>query len=249
MIRTEVLAMDGVSFAAERKGVLEQSDKDLSAPVRNALTRLGLPRWEEAITEAALKVFDQTLSAETDQKSQVIDDLRAEFARELGEALSKTKGAEDRNRQQETITRWVSTMAVNAATEAATTADPEALGLEWVTMSDSDVREIHRDAAGQIVPAGQPFSVGGEDLQYPGQPVGDPSRWINCRCVVRPTSLSESAGGTDEFANASDPSEQDDQPSAAVVVLLPREGDPVTEVSSGDETHLTLLYKSEAKRS
>jgi 2'-5' RNA ligase len=190
MIRTATLALSTETFAAERKQYLGRSDEQLLPHIKDALARYGLPGWEGQIVDAALDVFDTTARSEVDEWNQVLDDMRAAFAHELGETLKKTTAAVNKDAQIETITRWVSTMAVNAATEAATTSDTEnEVGLEWVTMHDGDVRSAHKDAEGQTVPSGQEFTVGGEKMFYPGQPVGNPSNWINCRCVARPTML------------------------------------------------------------
>jgi hypothetical protein len=200
--------------------------------------------------DAALDLFDVTARAEVDEWGPVLDDMRDAFAKELGEALAKTKSAANKDHQLETITGWVAQMAHNAGIEAATTADPNgSVGLEWVTMGDSSVRHPHEEANGQTVPTGHEFDVGGEKLLYPGQPVGDPGNWINCRCLARPTMLTEAstvsretlvASGT---GNASDPGlEEGEDPKAAVVVLRPRPEDPVVSIASGVHPHCTLLY-------
>lgn len=241
MIRTESFAASTESFAAARKKVLSDADTDLTPHIAEALGRIGLPSWELQIVDAALGVFDSTARAEVDTWSQVIDDMRALFAKELGDALKLTKSAANRPAQTETITRWVSAMAVNAATEAATTSDTDSnVGLEWVTMSDSSVREPHKEANGQTVPTGQEFEVGGEKMLYPGQPVGDPSNWINCRCVARPVMLDGKMSGRTLTASAG-PS------TSAVIVALPAETDPVSAISSeADGAHVTLLFLGDA---
>ena len=63
---------------------------------------------------------------------------------------------------------------------------------EWVAVEDERTREDHRQADGKQVPIGQPFSVGGELLMYPGDPSGSAGNVINCRCV-RITTLPEAA--------------------------------------------------------
>jgi hypothetical protein len=190
VIRKESFALSPESFAAERKKILADADARLRPHVAEALGRVGLPSWELQIVDAALDVFDETARAEVDAWNQVLDDMRDMFAKELGDSLAKTTRAQNRDAQADTITRWVSTMAHNAAMEAATTSDTNAnVGLEWVTMGDSEVRSPHKEANGQTVPTGQEFEVGGEKMLYPGQPVGDPSNWINCRCVARPSML------------------------------------------------------------
>lgn len=239
-------------FAATRRKVISDIEASLRGDVAEALSRIGLPSWQRQIVAAALDIFDVTARAEVDSWNQVIDDLREAFELELETTLKATKEvpAESREKQIEAITRWVSQMSHNAAMEAATTSDTSAeVGLEWVCMEDSDVRAPHREAHGQIVPTGEMFSVGGVEMMYPGQPVGDPANWMNCRCVARPTMLAGFTGKTITAAaaakqgNASDPGlGSGETPSAAVVVLLPRVEDPVTAMASGTHPHCTLLY-------
>jgi hypothetical protein len=45
-------------------------------------------------------------------------------------------------------------------------------------------RQAHRDAHNQKVPLDAKFEVGGELLEYPGDPSGSASNTISCRCVV-----------------------------------------------------------------
>ena len=247
MIRAESFAATTEDFAAARKKVLADADAALRPAVKEALGRIGLPSWEYQIVNAAVELFTAMATAEVDAWSQVLDDLRDAFVHELGEALKATKTAPNREAQLNTVTGWVAQMAHNAAMEAAATSDTnETVGLEWVTMADADVRSAHADAAGQTVPSGQEFEVGGEKLLYPGQPVGDPSNWINCRCVARPTMLGDFTAQTLTAAgegNASDPGlAEGEEPKAAVVVLRPRVEDPVTSIASGVHPHCTLLY-------
>jgi hypothetical protein len=202
MIRADRFALDVDTFAAERRRILERSDARFLDAVRASLTRLGLPGWDDNIVEMALDIFDETAREEIDEWNPIIDDMRDEFQRELRETLAKTKAvdADKFDAQVERMVRWLSTYSVNAGTEAATTSDPDgAVGLEWVTMGDSEVRALHVETNGEIVPSGLPFTVGEYELLYPGQPVGPPEVWINCRCVARPYLIEEFKVKTTEF--------------------------------------------------
>ena len=55
----------------------------------------------------------------------------------------------------------------------------------WRTRRDERTRETHRAAHGQTVPVGDPFIVGGERLQFPGDPMGSAAEVINCRCHLQ----------------------------------------------------------------
>ncbi len=204
MIRIDRFTLDADTFAAERRKILERSDARFMDAVRASLTRLGLPRWEDNIVAMALDIFEETARSEVDQWNPILDDMRDEFERELRATLAKTKpvGADQFDSQVERMTRWLSTYSVNAGTEGATTSDTDTqVGLEWVTMGDNDVRHTHVEANGETVPSGLPFEVGGFELLYPGQPVGPPEIWINCRCVARPTMLEGFKVKTQEFTS------------------------------------------------
>ena len=53
----------------------------------------------------------------------------------------------------------------------------------WLT-SGSRARQSHKDANNQSVAIAQPFTVGREKLDYPGDPRGSAKNVINCRCVI-----------------------------------------------------------------
>ncbi|QWY81314.1 capsid maturation protease [Arthrobacter phage Rizwana] len=184
-------AASAESFAAERKPVLAEAFDSLRPTVKEAMGRIGIPQWQRIIVSAALDLFDLTARSQVDAWSQNLDDLRDLFEHELNEALARTTAAapDQREAQADTLARWVSSYTVNAATEAATSTDTDGVGLEWVCMEDSKVRSAHREAHGQRVSTGSMFEVAGVEMSYPGQPVGDPSNWINCRCLAMPTML------------------------------------------------------------
>ncbi len=55
---------------------------------------------------------------------------------------------------------------------------------QWLTAEDDRVRDTHAEADGQTVPIDQPFDVGSEALDYPGDPSGSDEEVCNCRCTV-----------------------------------------------------------------
>ena len=80
----------------------------------------------------------------------------------------------------------------------------------WLAILDDRTRPEHAAANGQVVPVDHAFSVGGEDLEYPGDPAGSDAMCANCRCtLVYQDSLTASGGGsimaqmvTDDFDRA-----------------------------------------------
>ncbi len=51
---------------------------------------------------------------------------------------------------------------------------------QWLTAEDDRVRDTHAEADGQTVPIDQPFDVGSEALDYPGDPGGSDEEVCNC---------------------------------------------------------------------
>lgn len=75
------------------------------------------------------------------------------------------------------------------ASNAGTTEQMKVWGVkqhEWLATKDDRTRDDHAAADGQVVDVGEPFDVGGESLEYPGDPAGSPENTINCRCTTIP---------------------------------------------------------------
>jgi len=182
-----IFVADREQFAAQRRAVLTRGDDDLVPVVQAALAHWGEGDWFADIITAAGELFDTTAEAEGIRDDARVAGAREEFLASLAERLADTtEPGVDRSTQTTRLAGWVSTSSVNAATMAAAGADDDEVTLEWVTMHDQFVRGTHDDVDGQTVPAGSVFTVAGYELHYPGEPVGPPEVWINCRCVVRP---------------------------------------------------------------
>jgi uncharacterized protein with gpF-like domain len=61
---------------------------------------------------------------------------------------------------------------------------------EWVSAQDERTRTSppdefdHIEADGQVVDMNEAFTVGGEQMMFPGDPGGSAGNIINCRCAV-----------------------------------------------------------------
>ena len=79
--------------------------------------------------------------------------------------------------------------AVNGAAEAAAasshTPDEDDVVRMWVTQGDDRVRPAHRAVHGKTLPVGEPFTVGGFAMRYPGDPLAPEDLTVNCRCRLR----------------------------------------------------------------
>lgn len=91
-----------------------------------------------------------------------------------------------------TFTRWMAErIARTESTAAANKAATVASGITnfvtekvWLSGLDGRVRAEHSDANGQTVLEGEKFIVGGEEMEYPGDPSASAWNVINCRCTV-----------------------------------------------------------------
>ncbi len=90
--------------------------------------------------------------------------------------------------QAERIVRTESALASNYATQqsALQIFPGSQMSKEWIAGSDARVRPDHARADGQIVKFDEMFLVGGEKLEYPGDPRGSAGNVINCRCSTAP---------------------------------------------------------------
>jgi hypothetical protein len=175
--------MDYEEFAASRNTRLEAADKEMRPIVAKALANFG-GDWAGDIVELAsvlwLEIFQQ------ESPDAFPDNGLRDFAKMLTSSLEKTSTPDTppSDGQIDRITMWLGTVTVNDATVSAHRAN-SVPNKRWVTMRDGDVRDTHVMAARQTVRIGAKFKVGGYELDYPGQPIGPPEIWINCRCVVQ----------------------------------------------------------------
>lgn len=178
-----ILSEDRETFAAQRGRALEEAFDALAPAVEESLRAFGFSDWYLPILSAATRVWNSTQEAEGSDVA-----LTEAFRKSLRESLDLTSEPSEPpdEAQVRRIANWVAVYAVNASTLASVQSDGGDVALEWVTMRDEDVRDLHRPLQGERVAAGDTFQVGQWELQYPGQPVGDPEAWINCRCVIRP---------------------------------------------------------------
>jgi len=104
---------------------------------------------------------------------------------EMERILSEEVFPEMRGYEAERAAR---TSATGAAARGAVSGirDAGAPGKKWLAEDDRRTRAAHDDADGQVVPVGAKFTVGGEQLWWPGDPRGSLSNIINCRCGVAP---------------------------------------------------------------
>ena len=114
-------------------------------------------------------VFAEGFYVAGESPLEVAKTLRGEFdflARDRSELVARTEGLVITSQGQQTLYK--------------------ASGVEfkrWLTTLDGLERLTHFEAHGQIVPIDQPFLVGDEEMQHPGDPSADIKEVANCRCA------------------------------------------------------------------
>lgn len=177
--------MDTLAFAAARREIMDRSDDELTELVIEALDNYAQGRhdWFDDLVMAATVLFSEIFESETGRDPDPNDIAAYESA--AVEALEKTTPPTDppSDAQIERVTRWLTVFTVNNAMLGAFGTEGQ-VELQWVTMHDGAVRDIHVAADGQRRIAGAPFDIDGQPLHFPGEPVGPPHGWINCRCIL-----------------------------------------------------------------
>lgn len=157
----------------------------------NAQWGMSFDLLNEGAPDKILARANQLAGQVTDTTYSAIQDTLAEGA-SLGESIpdlaarvSAVFDVASKSRAT-TIARTEVNSAYSASTAefAALLPDDVAQGQEWIATLDQRCRDSHAEADGQAVAIGDAFSVGGEALMYPGDPAGDPSNVINCRCAI-----------------------------------------------------------------
>jgi hypothetical protein len=203
--------MDPQTFAAARAARLTAADEELEPFVRDSLENLiaGNPDWTEDVVTAASVLWLEHFKAEAPHADG--EKRMAEYQESLIEALEKTSdpGFEVEDSQVTRITYWLSGYTVNHATVGGVAARG-GKHKRWVSHHDDAVRENHENTDGQTVPIGATFTVGGFHLHFPGEPIGPPEIWINCRCLAMPAAREGDAMSANTFVlGPEDPIEVD----------------------------------------
>jgi hypothetical protein len=107
----------------------------------------------------------------------------------LRERVRTSLGPDAYRNRSTVVARTESIAANNAAAWGSRTAEItsgaiESVDRRWLAADDERTRVTHRAADGQRRAWNEPFSVGGAQLMFPGDPTGPPQETIQCRCIA-----------------------------------------------------------------
>lgn len=193
-------------LSAEPLGLFTSENSAAVNQLANATNRLvgvGDDLWANARSELTLGM----------QQGESIPNL----AKRVEGAIDTTKG------RATTIARTQIVSASNAGSIAYMRSTGETARKQWLATGDARTRLSHQEADGQDVGLDEAFSVGGDDLDCPGDESGSPEEVINCRCTMTYSlnddepavqSLTDDSGATVEEQMAQDAEEQTVAPEA-----------------------------------
>jgi uncharacterized protein with gpF-like domain len=155
--------------------------------VQKKRTTLGYnAEWTAQILEYFSKhLFDKVVLPISETTKEYILDVISKGAKEgwsiqrMVEEIEREDYLDGRVRR---ILRTESNRAINYGNELAMDKFEYQVQKKWVSVHDSRTRHAHLAADGQTVDQGDSYNVGGEQLEFPGDPNGRPENTINCRC-------------------------------------------------------------------
>lgn len=160
-----------------------------------------------------------------DTANRMVATTEGTWARARGqliEGFAAGESIEELSARLTSVTNWSTSRAATVArTEIISASNAGALAeirtvnpdasKQWMATKDDRTREWHREADGETVLLGGTFTVGGEELDFPGDPEGRPDNIINCRCTLRFNVPKEAlAVAVDELADLPDVTDEFD---------------------------------------
>src|ERR1044072_8065808 len=133
-----------------------------------------------------------------DTANRMVATTEGTWARARGqliEAFAAGESIEELSARLTSVTDWSTSRAATVArTEIISASNAGALAevrsvnpdasKQWMATHDDRTREWHREADGETVLLDGTFTVGGEELDFPGDPNGRADNTINCRCTM-----------------------------------------------------------------
>jgi HK97 family phage portal protein len=139
-------------------------------------------KWIRAQESKHSKLVNDTTA---DEISKILADARAN-GESIADMVKATKQYFDGISYRAERVARTNVIAVNNASAQDVYVENGVQKHEWLSTADERTRDDHAEADGQVVAIGEPFSIGGESLMYPGDPSGSADETINCRCTILP---------------------------------------------------------------
>ena len=176
-------------FEREFKGVVMDA---LRSAGQDELDRLGLgvdfdldrPEVRAVLKDILHKFAEKTNDTTHDELAGLFEQAEADGAStaDIIERLDEYFEGRKDDASLERIARTTMTAANGAGDVTAWEQSGVVERREWLAALDDRTRDDHREAHGQERDLDEPFDVGGEALDFPGDPSASPEQIVNCRC-------------------------------------------------------------------
>jgi HK97 family phage portal protein len=153
-----------------------KKDFDISDPMTAKWIDEKAMKFGEEVNETTIKKLKKELSIgvlegeSIQQLKKRVDTLFVSWYKGRGETIARTEVLSSNNAG--TLFGYQQSGVVNQK--------------EWLSARDARTRPAHGAVDGQKVNIDKAFIVGGEKLEYPGDPNGSASNIVNCRCTILP---------------------------------------------------------------
>lgn len=155
-------------------------------------------QWtSEIINYFRLKLFNKVVLPISETTQEYIQNILRQGIAEgwtLDEMVDKIEREDYLNGRVERILRTEINRAINYGNEVASNTYEFKTQKRWIAVHDSRTRHEHLNADGQTVDVDGSFSVGGETLDFPGDPNGSAENTVNCRCHTEIVPMRDRAG-------------------------------------------------------
>jgi len=151
------------------------------------------PAWIErmrkyALIDASGRILEITKTTQNRINAIIVAGLEAGLSiDEIQTQIVGTAGLSPLNGTLTQRARRIARTEIISASNAGSLEGARSTGLnfkkQWLATPGPRTRDDHIIADGQIVGKDEMFLVGGEELEYPGDPAGSPGNVINCRCT------------------------------------------------------------------
>jgi SPP1 gp7 family putative phage head morphogenesis protein len=158
-------------------GRLETKEPFADMFARLALRYIGQEAVRQRITSISQTTRSQMVAAVMRGQSEGLGvDAIGRIMRDLVPGLSAYRG--------NLIARTETHGAANYGADQAARETGLVLRKEWVAAEDERTRPEHAEANGTVVDMDETFTVGADEMLYPGDTRGSPENTINCRCAI-----------------------------------------------------------------
>ena len=178
----EVLYRSALTAVAQDFGDRALAGLDTRSDAEPSWWTQGAAEWvKQTVGERVADVNATTRKALQSIISKGLEDGLSipDIARQIRELFRSTSEARALR-----IARTETIGAANAGAMFAAKSTGLPLRKEWLATMDTRTRETHAEADGQTRGMDEPFTVGGFQMEQPGDPTAPPSEVVNCRCTV-----------------------------------------------------------------